>query len=72
MSIVYAGLALCEICVLFASAIGVLVFAARWVARWIVGDLSVEISEIKQKRTPLRALSGLETAMQTARARRSG
>ena len=49
---VYAGLALAEICVLFASAIGVLVLAVRWIARWIIGDLSAEISEMKQKRTP--------------------
>src|SRR3974377_1340910 len=56
MSIVYAGLALFEICVLFASAIGILVLAARWIARWIIGDLSAEIPEM-QKGTPPRASS---------------
>jgi len=72
MSMVYAGLALAEICVLFASAISVLVLAVRWIARWIIGDLSPEISEMKQKRTPPRASSRLQPAMQTARARRIG
>ena len=70
MSMVYAGLALAEICVLFASAIGVLVLAVRWIARWIIGDLSAEISEMKQKSTPPRASSRLQPAMQTARTRR--
>ena len=67
MSIVYAGLALSEICVLFASAIGILVLAVRWTARWIIGDLSAETSEVKQKRTPPRASSRLQPAVQTAR-----
>jgi len=67
MSIVYAGLALCEICVLFASAIAVLVLAVRWIAGWIIGDLSPETSEMKQKRTPPRASSRLQPAVQTAR-----
>jgi hypothetical protein len=65
MSIVYAGLALFEICVLFASAIGILVLAARWIARWIIGDLSAEIPVMKQKGTPPRASSSLQPAMQT-------
>ena len=69
MSIVYAGLALFEICVLFASAIGILVLAARWIARWIIGDLSAEIPEM-QKGTPPRASSRLQPAMQTGAARR--
>ena len=67
MSMVYAGLALSEICVLFASAIGILVLAARWTARWIIGDLSAETSEVKQKTTRPRASSRLQPAMRTAR-----
>ena len=70
MSMVYAGLALSEICVLFASAIGILVLAVRWTARWIIGDLSAEIPVMKQKRTPPRASSRLQPAMQTGAARR--
>ena len=58
MSIVYAGLALSEICVLFASAIGILVLAVRWTARWIIGDLSAEIPVMKQK----NAAQGFEQA----------
>ena len=67
MSIVYAGLALVEICVLFASAIGVLVLAGRWIARWIIGDFSAETFEMKQKWAPPKASSRLQPALRTAR-----
>jgi len=50
MSIVYAGLALAEILVLFASVIALLALAARGVVRTL-------FSGIEQKRTTLKASS---------------